>query len=96
MREICDQYNVVGFLCVYCFNSSHLIHFFLHSTVVHNYARNWNMSSKFCKTHGKAYLSGDVPTTDVHKACEFIERKATGPTWLGIAKEKYISMDGGI
>lgn len=69
---------------------------FLLLTVVHNSARNWNMSSEFCKTQANAYLFGDVPTFDAREACKFIGGNATGPTWLGIAKEKYISMDGGI
>lgn len=54
------------------------------------------MSSEFCKTQANAYLFGDVPTFDAREACKFIGGNATGPTWLGIAKEKYISMDGGI
>lgn len=52
---------------------------------------SWQISSELCKSNHHAYLYGDVNLTDVISACQRIEGQVTGPAWLGIAKEKYIS-----
>lgn len=70
--------------------------FCFHSIVVHRHAGNWEFSSSFCKTEKHAYLFGTMPSTNIQEACKLLKGNATGPTWLGVAKEKYISMDGGI
>lgn len=56
---------------------------------------SWQISSELCKSNHHAYLYGDVNLTDVTSACQRIEGQVTGPAWLGIAKEKYISFHEG-
>lgn len=56
---------------------------------------NWSMSSSVCKSTQMSYLFGDVNLTDVSDACNQIQGEVTGPSWLGVAKEIYISVDRG-
>lgn len=74
----------------------HSFFFLFYSTVVRGHSRNWAASSSYCKNKKHAYLFGKLPITNIQEACKLLNGGATGPTWLGIAKEKYISMDGGI
>lgn len=52
----------------------------------------WKDSTKLCKAEKDGYLSGDLPTNDADQACNLINGFASGPSWLGIVKEKYISV----
>lgn len=60
-------------------------------TVNKSMQSSWQISSELCKSNHQAYLYGDINLTDVNSACQHIEGQVTGPAWLGIAKEKYIS-----
>lgn len=55
----------------------------------------WTTSSSECKSRNNSYLLGDVDLTDPVQACALIQGKPEGPSWLGIAKEVYISNAGG-
>lgn len=48
-----------------------------------------------CKSQHNSYLLGDVNLTDPRQACNLIQGQPLGPSWIGIAKEIYISIDGG-
>lgn len=56
---------------------------------------NWNEAVILCKAVYDSYLLGNVDLTDIDQACSIIQGQLQGPSWLGIAKETYISMDGG-
>lgn len=64
-------------------------------TVLHVDSKIWKESTQLCKAEKDAYLSGDLPTNDAKQACNLINGFASGPSWLGIAKEKYISVHRG-
>ncbi|XP_052679969.1 uncharacterized protein LOC128160652 isoform X3 [Crassostrea angulata] len=51
----------------------------------------WQSSSSECKSRHNSYLLGDVDLTDPAQACKFIEGQPLGHSWLGIAREVYIS-----
>lgn len=55
----------------------------------------WNEAVILCKAVYDSYLLGNVDLTDIDQACSIIQGQLQGPSWLGIAKETYISMDGG-
>lgn len=55
----------------------------------------WQSSSAECKSEHNSYLFGDIDLTDPSKACKSIQGMVPSPSWIGIAKEKYISIDGG-
>lgn len=55
----------------------------------------WHPSSSDCKSKHNSYLLGDVNLTDPWYACNLIQEQPEGPSWIGIAKELYISADGG-
>lgn len=67
---------------------------FLFQTVYTVY-KDWKSSSSECKSKYNVYLLGDVNLTNPVQACALIQEKLEGPSWLGIAKEVYISNDGG-
>lgn len=58
---------------------------------------DWQSSSAECKSTSKqnSYLFGDVNLTDPMQACNLIRNNFSSPSWIGIAKELYISSDGG-
>lgn len=68
--------------------------FFKKKTVLKVYS-GWQSSLSECKSRHNSYLLGDVDLTDPAQACSFIEGQPLGTSWLGIAKEVYISIDGG-
>lgn len=51
----------------------------------------WQLSSAECKSKHNSYLFGDVDLTNPRRACDFMQGHPPGPSWLGIAKELYIS-----
>lgn len=51
----------------------------------------WQLSSAECKSKHNSYLFGDVDLTNPRRACDLIQERPKGPSWLGIAKELYIS-----
>lgn len=61
-------------------------------TVLQVNSKMWKDSTKLCKAEKDGYLSGDLPTNDADQACNLINGFASGPSWLGIVKEKYISV----
>lgn len=63
-------------------------------TVYHVY-QDWQSSLAECKSQHNSYLLGDVNLTDPQQACNLIQGQPLGPSWIGIAKEIYISIDGG-
>lgn len=63
---------------------------FLYLTVYITY-NNWQSSSIECKSKYNSYLLGDIDLTEPRKACEIIQGKPLGPSWIGIAKEVYMS-----
>lgn len=56
---------------------------------------DWQSSLVKCKSKHNSYLLGDVNLTDPRQACNFFQGQPYGPSWIGIAKEIYISIDGG-
>lgn len=56
---------------------------------------DWQSSSVACKSKHDSYLLGNVDLTKPKQTCNLIQGQPTGPSWLGIAKELYISNDGG-
>lgn len=67
---------------------------FFFKTVL-NVFSGWQSSSSECKSKYNSYLLGDVNLTDPKQACALIQGQPLGLSWLGIAKELYISIDGG-
>lgn len=63
-------------------------------TVYHIYY-DWQSSLAECKSKHNSYLLGDVNLTDPRQACNLIQKQSRVPSWIGIAKEFYISIDGG-
>lgn len=63
---------------------------FLYLTVYSNF-NNWQSSSTECKSNNNSYLLGDIDLTEPAKACALIQGKPLGPSWIGIAKEVYMS-----
>lgn len=55
----------------------------------------WQSSSSECKSKYSSYLLGDVNLTNPRQACNLIQGKTLGQSWLGIAKEVYISNERG-
>lgn len=55
---------------------------------------DWQSSSVKCKSAHNSYLFGDVDLTDPEQACNLIQNQPVGPSWLGIAREIYISING--
>lgn len=68
---------------------------FFFKLLAYQYYGNWNEAAKQCKEISDSYLLGNVNLTDVEQTCSIIQGKLNGPSWLGIAKETYISMGGG-
>lgn len=64
-------------------------------TVLNVNSKIWKESTQLCKAEKDAYLSGDLPTNDANHACSLINGFASGPSWLGIVKERYISVQRG-
>nr|XP_034315822.1 uncharacterized protein LOC109618528 [Crassostrea gigas] len=56
---------------------------------------DWQSSLVKCKSKHNSYLLGDVNLTDPRQACNLFQGQPYGPSWIGIAKEIYISIDGG-
>nr|XP_034307352.1 uncharacterized protein LOC117682889 [Crassostrea gigas] len=52
---------------------------------------NWQSTSAECKLKHNSYLFGDVDLTDPRRSCDLIQGQPQGPSWLGIAKELYVS-----
>lgn len=63
--------------------------------LAYHHSGNWNVAAELCKAISDSYLLGNIDLTDVDQACSIIQGQLNGPSWLGIAKETYISMDGG-
>lgn len=68
---------------------------FLFQILAYPYSGNWNEAAELCKAIYDSYLLGNIDLTDVDQTCSIIQGQLNGPSWLGIAKETYISMDGG-
>lgn len=68
---------------------------FLFQPLAHRLRGKWNEAVILCKEIYDSYLLGNVDLTDIDQACSIIQGQLQGPSWLGIAKETYISMDGG-
>nr|XP_034315823.1 uncharacterized protein LOC117685508 [Crassostrea gigas]XP_034315824.1 uncharacterized protein LOC117685508 [Crassostrea gigas] len=62
-------------------------------TFLNVYSR-WQSSSSVCKSKHNSYLLGDVDLTNPEQACNLIQGQPLGLSWIGIAKEFYISIDG--
>lgn len=56
---------------------------------------DWKTALDYCKSENSILL-GNVNLQKVDEACNVINETVTGPSWLGIAKEIYISIDRGI
>lgn len=67
---------------------------FISKTVNGKYS-DWQSSLSKCKSEHNSYPLGDVDITNPTEACVLIQGQHQGPSWLGIAKEVYISNDGG-
>nr|XP_034307796.1 uncharacterized protein LOC117683089 [Crassostrea gigas] len=52
---------------------------------------DWKSSEEECKVKHNSYLFGDLDLTDPKHACTLIHGQSQGPSWLGIAKEIFIS-----
>lgn len=63
---------------------------FQYLTVYTKY-QNWQSSSAECKSQHNSYLLEDIDLTEPKKACALIKEKPVGPSWIGIAKEVYMS-----
>lgn len=57
--------------------------------------KSWQSSSAICKSDHNSYLLGNVDLTKPTQTCNLIQDEPFGPSWLGITKELYISIDGG-
>lgn len=68
---------------------------FLFQPLAYRLPGNWSEAAELCKEVFDSYLLGNVDLTDIDQACSIIQGQLQGPSWLGIAKETYISMDGG-
>lgn len=68
--------------------------YFLFKTVYAGYS-GWQSSLSECKLKHNSYPLGDVDLTHPAQACDLIHKQPTGPSWIGIAKELYISYVGG-
>lgn len=66
---------------------------FFFKTVLNVYS-GWQ-SSSVCKSKHNSYLLGDVNLTNPAQACANIQGQPLCISWIGIAKEVYISIDGG-
>lgn len=55
----------------------------------------WQSSSSKCKSKHYSYLLGDVNLTNPVQACALIQGQLAGQSWLGIAREVYISNERG-
>lgn len=64
------------------------------NTTAYQYPGYWKEAVILCKAVSDSYLLGNVDLTDVDQACSVIQGQLNGPSWLGIAKETYISTDG--
>lgn len=75
------------------FNVLYLFTFYFTLTV---YTANgdWKSSEEECKVKHNSYLFGDLDLTDPKHACTLIHGQSQGPSWLGIAKEIFISNGG--
>lgn len=71
------------------------IQIFFFQFIVYAAYKNWRPSSEDCKSMQNSYLFGDINLTDPVQACTLIQGKPFGPSWIGIAKELYIGIDGG-
>lgn len=58
-------------------------------------AVSWRVSMGRCTMNFKSYLFGDLPRGNESVMCEAIGVKLTGPTWIGIATQIYISAGQG-
>lgn len=67
----------------------------LFQLLAYQYPGYWKEAVILCKAVSDSYLLGNVDLTDVDQACSVIQGQLNGPSWLGIAKETYISTDGG-
>lgn len=48
-----------------------------------------------CKSNHNSYLLGDADLTNPMQACALIKEQFLSPSWIGIAKELYLSNNGG-
>lgn len=71
-----------------------LIQIVFFKTVLNVYS-GWHSSSSVCKSMHNSYLLGDVDLTNPEQACNLIQGQLLGLSWIGIAKELYISIDEG-
>lgn len=69
--------------------------YFLKTFTVYAEYSDWQSSLVKCKSKHNSYLLGDVNLTDPRQACNLFQGQPYGPSWIGIAKEIYISIDGG-
>lgn len=68
-----------------------IIRFIFQTFVVYTEYNNWQTTSAECKLKHNSYLFGNVDLTNPSRACTLIQGQPQGPSWLGIAKELYIS-----
>ncbi|MES1922678.1 hypothetical protein MHBO_004200 [Bonamia ostreae] len=58
-------------------------------------AVSWRESMEHCEMYFDSYLFGDLPLGSRKKMCKTIGVELSGPTWIGIATQIYISADQG-
>lgn len=94
-NNVCDFPIEITFLMQFktLFNVLYLFTFYFTFTV---YTANgdWKSSEEECKLKHNSYLFGDLDLNDPGQACALIKKQTQGPSWLGIAKEIFISNGG--
>lgn len=87
------MYNIIRnitliYLPIDCIN---ILRFIFPTFAVYTEYNNWQSTSAECKLKHNSYLFGDVDLTDPRRSCDLIQGQPQGPSWLGIAKELYVS-----
>lgn len=55
---------------------------------------NWTESMRKCKMQNE-YMFGKITLENVNRDCQMISPNRTNPSWLGVARQSYVSEDEG-